>query len=114
MWGFAFFAVKTMSGRPSSLFKIINGMRYFGVGTKVTRSIYKFPETYWLITRVVLSRDQDHGKVFGRLVWRGRAKETETKIAGPLKKEWSLVSHPNYGVFSAQNEQLQNLLPSQK
>jgi len=90
-----------MSAHPTSLFKIINGLRYFGVGTKVTRSIYKFPETYWVVTRVMLSKDQSHGKVYGKMVWRGRPKEAEERIGSPLKKEWSLVSLPDYKVFVA-------------
>ena len=32
--------------------QVINGYRHFGVGTKVTRDIYKFPDTYWIITRL--------------------------------------------------------------
>ena len=90
-----------MSAHPTSLFKIINGLRHFGVGTKVTRSIYKFPETYWVVTRVMLSKDQSHGKVYGKMVWRGRPKEAEERIGSPLKKEWSLVSLPDYKVFVA-------------
>lgn len=31
--------------------QLVNGLRYFGVGAKVKRNIYKFPETYWIITR---------------------------------------------------------------
>ena len=85
-----------MSGYPTSLYKIINGLRLCGVGSKVTRTIYKFPETYWQITRVELSKDQNHGKVFGRMVWRGRPKEIEERLGSTLKKEWRLVSLPDY------------------
>jgi hypothetical protein len=35
----------------SSLIRLVNGMRYFGAGSKVTRSIYKFPDTYWIVKR---------------------------------------------------------------
>lgn len=80
----------------SSLYGLINGLRHCGVGAKVTRSIYKFPETYWLITRVQLSKDQNHGKVFGKMVWRGRQKELEERIGSTLKKEWQIVSLPDY------------------
>ena len=83
--------------RPTSLFKIINGLRYCGVGSKVTRDIFKFPETYWVVTRVALSKDQDHGKVYGKMVWRGREKAAEERIAGVLKKQWALVALPDYG-----------------
>lgn len=33
------------------LFRILNGLRHFGVGAAVTRATYKFPDTYWVITR---------------------------------------------------------------
>ena len=81
----------------SSLFRIVNGLRYFGVGSKVTRSIYKKPDTYWVITRVKLSKDQNHGKAFGRLVWNGRPKDREQRINTALKKQWSLLEVPRYG-----------------
>ena len=35
----------------NQLFRILNGMRYFGVGSKVTRCSYHFPETYWIVTK---------------------------------------------------------------
>ena len=95
----------------SNLFSLINGLRYFGVGSRVTRSIYKFPDTYWVITRVVLSKDQNHGKVYGRLVWRGRPKETDDKIGSPLKKEWALLSTPDYGRFDAKPEAIAASIP---
>ena len=81
----------------STLFRLVHGLRYFGVGTKVTRDIYKKPETYWTITKVKLSKDQNHGKIFGRLVWNGRMKSRDQRINTALKKQWSLVSVPDYG-----------------
>ena len=86
-----------MSGHGTSLFRLVHGLRYFGVGSKVTRSIYKKPETYWVVTRVKLSKDQNHGKVFGRLVWNGRPKDREQRINTALKKQWSLLEVPHYG-----------------
>jgi hypothetical protein len=80
----------------SSLYKIVNGMRYFGVGAKVTRDIYKKPETYWTITKVKLSKDQNHGTIFGRLVWNGRMKGKDQRINTALKKQWSLIETPKY------------------
>ena len=47
-----------MTSRGKSLFECINGLRYFGKGAHVTRSIYKFPETYYVLHRVILSKDQ--------------------------------------------------------
>ena len=86
-------------------------MRYFGVGSKVTRQIYKFPETYWVITRVRLSKHQEHGTIYGRLVWRGRPKPTEEKITAALKKQWSVVQLPDYASFKGSTEELHSLIP---
>ena len=80
----------------SSLFRIVNGLRYFGVGARVSRSIYKKPDTYWTITKVKLSKDQNHGTIFGRLVWNGREKPRDQRINTALKKQWSLVGLPDY------------------
>jgi hypothetical protein len=94
-----------------SLYNIVNGLRYFGVGSKVTRNIYKFPDTYWVITRVKLSKDQEHGNVYGRLVWRGRAQERDTKINTALKRQWNLVSTPNYSKFKGASDDVASLIP---
>jgi small subunit ribosomal protein S34 len=96
----------------SSLFQILSGMRYFGVGCNVTREIYKFPETYWIITKVQVSKDQLHGKVWGRMVWRGRLNDKEEKIGSPLKNEWLLIPTkiPDYNQFYGTAKDVENLL----
>jgi hypothetical protein len=86
-----------MTGK--SLFECLNGLRYFGVGSHVTRSIYRFPDTYYVVSKVILSKDQRHGSVWGTMVWRGRPKAVSEKIGAPLKKEWSVVSVPEYSTF---------------
>jgi small subunit ribosomal protein S34 len=101
-----------MSKSSGSLFQILNGLRYFGVGSKVTRSIYKFPETYWIVTRVQLSKDQMHGKAWGRMVWRGRLKGDEERIGSPLKKEWALINIPDYSSFKGNLKDLDSLSSS--
>ena len=99
------------SAAPKSLYNIVNGMRYFGVGTKVTRNIYQFPDTYWIITKVKLSKDQEHGDVFGRLVWRGRSKEHDKRIGTSLKKQWSVVETPDYTSFKGRADEVHQLYP---
>jgi small subunit ribosomal protein S34 len=93
------------------LHNVVNGLRYFGVGSKVTRSIYQFPDTYWIITKVKLTVDQEHGKIWGRLVWRGRPKPKEMKINTAKKKEWSLLGVPDYKEFKGETDQVQALIP---
>ena len=53
-WFFCLYYLKVMCTDDLLIFpQIVNGLRYFGVGCKVTRSIYKFPDTYWIITKFV-------------------------------------------------------------
>mmetsp|Transcript_10003 Transcript_10003/g.15109 ORF Transcript_10003/g.15109 Transcript_10003/m.15109 type:complete len:127 (-) Transcript_10003:41-421(-) len=93
-----------------SLFKVVNGMRYFGMGCKVTRDIYHFPETYWILRRVELSKDQDHGKVWGRLVWRGRPQPRDRRIHSARKHEWKLVDVPNYSKFKGKPTDVDDII----
>ena len=51
------------------------------------------------MTRVALSKDQDHGKVFGRFVWNGIPKSEDKRIGSALKKQWKLVGTPDYHNF---------------
>lgn len=74
------------------------------------RSIYKFPNTYWVVTRVKLSPDQNHGKAYGKLVWRGKARAEEEEIRSPLKKQWSIVGMPDYKTFNATAEDLEKIV----
>lgn len=61
----------------TSLFKLICPTRNYGLGKKVTRGIWdRFPEpSYWEVTRVRPSPDLKHGKVYGRLTFRGKTLE---------------------------------------
>eukprot|EP01032_Pedospumella_encystans_P016811 gene16811-19163_t len=62
-WSHFFKTIKMESSK--SLFKLVNGLRFFGVGTRVKRSNFNFPNSYWVLTRVKLSPDQKHGKAYG-------------------------------------------------
>ena len=65
-----------------------------------------------IIKRVKLSKDQNHGKVYGRLVWRGRPKPKDEKISATLKEQWKLISLPNYKEFSGKKEEIDSLIPT--
>eukprot|EP01039_Chlorochromonas_danica_P007326 gene7326-8108_t len=84
----------------TKLYEIIKGLRHFGVGVAVTRSIYRHPNTYWIITSVRIPAGKTHGKIYGRLVWNGVPKGKNEELRCPLKKEWSLVSFPDYKTFN--------------
>jgi hypothetical protein len=66
--------------------------------------------THIHIDRVKLSKDQDHGKVYGRLVWRGRPQPFDREIHSARKKQWQMVSVPNYATFKGKQENYDNLV----
>jgi hypothetical protein len=59
---------------------------------------------------VKLSKDQDHGKVWGRLVWRGRPQPFDRRIQTATKKQWQLVSVPNYATFKGKEDDYEQLV----
>ena len=52
-----------------------------------------------------------HGKVYGKLIWRGRPKEKEEKIGPRLKKQWLLLDLPDYTKFQGHPEHINELIP---
>ena len=99
-------------GTKTNLFQLLTGLRHFGVGAKVRRAIHRLPNTCFVVEKVELGPDQLHGKVWGRFIWRGKAKETTELIGSPLKKEWTLVALPNYGQFSGRSEDVEKIINS--
>ena len=47
-----------------------------------------------------MSKDQNHGSVWGRFVWRGKEIPFVKRIGPALKREWKIHSFPNYLTFS--------------
>lgn len=43
-----------------------------------------------------MSKDQNHGRAWGQLVWNGRPSGTVQRITCGLKSQWSLVNLPDY------------------
>jgi hypothetical protein len=61
---------------------------------------------------VKLAKDQNHGKIYGRLVWRGLAKGKDMQISTALKPQWSLISMPDYGSFKGTAEEVNSFIPT--
>ena len=57
-----------------------------------------------------LSKDQDHGKAWGRLVWRGRPQEKDDRIHSARKRQWSLVETPDYRSFKGDTASVQQVI----
>jgi hypothetical protein len=62
------------------------------------------------ICSVKLSKDQDHGKVYGRLVWRGKPRDKDERIGPVRKPDWKIVEIPNYHTFKGTPEDVQGLI----
>ena len=67
---------------------------------------------YFFVIRVKLTQNQDRGTVFGRLIWRGRPKEKDSRINPRLKKQWKLLDLPDYSSFRATEEDILKLIPT--
>lgn len=65
-------------------------------------------------SRVDLSPDQFHGKLYGKLVWGGVPSPKEELIRSPLKKQWSLIDFPDYTKFQGTPSDIQKLIPPAK
>ncbi len=50
--------------------------------------------------------------MFGRLVWRGKPKEKDSRINPRLKKQWKLLDLPDYSSFTATAEDVLKLIPT--
>lgn len=58
-----------------------------------------------------MTKDQEHGRAYGRLVWRGNSKPKDRQIGAALKKEWSLLELPNYKLFKGTENDIAKLIP---
>lgn len=58
-----------------------------------------------------MSPDQRHGKVHGRLVWRGKVTEKDEEIRSPLKKQWQLLALPDYAKFTGVADDIIKAIP---
>jgi hypothetical protein len=78
------------------LYQIVYALRDFGIGRKVTRTIWrKSPDgsitSYWTVTKVKPYRDLRRIRAWGVLTWQGVPSNRETKIRRVLKKQWVLL-----------------------
>lgn len=81
-------ATPTPTGLSPGILLILHSLEVFLLVTLLDASSVKIPA------------GKTHGKVYGRLVWNGVPKEKNEEIRCPLKKQWSLVSFPDYKTFN--------------
>ncbi|KIJ70474.1 hypothetical protein HYDPIDRAFT_57382, partial [Hydnomerulius pinastri MD-312] len=77
---------------PATLFEILSRHPDGGIGQKVHQTRWTdkgIDGCYWEVTRSQTKLRGMHGKVWGKLVWRGKVvSEREERIPGTLKYKW--------------------------
>ncbi|KAK9759455.1 hypothetical protein K7432_017566 [Basidiobolus ranarum] len=80
------------SNSNKTLFQHLNLLKDNGVGSKVTITKWLdkgFNESYYLVTKVNLRTDLQHGKAWGIKYWQGRPETGKVQeIRGGLKFNW--------------------------
>ncbi|RDD41229.1 28S ribosomal protein S34, mitochondrial [Trichoplax sp. H2] len=103
-----------LKGRSlANLPNVLNRLKYYGIGKKVTRAIWlKYDEpSYWTITRVSFKRDMYHANAWGIFTFRGKTEEQARKIRSCRKRQWLVlegddqVSNPFVGKRKWQQKQ---------
>ncbi|KAH9963121.1 hypothetical protein BC827DRAFT_1193509 [Russula dissimulans] len=81
-----------LSTKPANLYQVLSRYAADGVGQRVyqTRWTNKgISDCFWIVTRTSLKKSSNHGKAWGRLVWRGKeVSPREERIRGGLKYSW--------------------------
>ncbi|XP_062875000.1 28S ribosomal protein S34, mitochondrial [Trichomycterus rosablanca] len=83
--------------RETPLFRLLSGMRMFGVGRLFTRKSWLEENTepcYWKITKVKVdytAENMDHGKAWGILTFIGKAEASEKEVDKVMYHDWRLV-----------------------
>ncbi|KAI0796515.1 hypothetical protein C8Q75DRAFT_710148 [Abortiporus biennis] len=82
----------SLSSRPGNLYQVLSRYTQDGVGQRMhqTRWGMKGIEgCYWEVTRTKLKLEGQHGKAWGKLVWKGKpVSKREELIPGGLKYGW--------------------------
>ncbi|XP_062514018.1 uncharacterized protein LOC134189677 [Corticium candelabrum] len=78
------------------LYQIVYALHGFGIGRKVTRTIWKkSPDdnvaSFWTITKIRPYRDLRRIRAWGILTWQGVPNPQEKKIRRCLKRQWILL-----------------------
>ena len=66
----------SLSSRPGNLFQVLSRYPNDGVGQKVHQTRWGpkgIAGSYWQVTRASLKKEGEHGKAWGRLIWRGQS-----------------------------------------
>ncbi|KAI0317739.1 hypothetical protein OF83DRAFT_1119783 [Amylostereum chailletii] len=83
----------SLSSRTGSLYQILSRYPQDGVGQRVYQTRWPakgIADSYWEITRTSLKLHGEHGKAWGKLVWKGKVvSQRPERIPGSLKYTWA-------------------------
>jgi hypothetical protein len=51
-----------------------------------------------------------HGSIWGRMVWKGRAKPVNERIGRAMKPDWKLLELPNYKHFKGSQTEIDEII----
>ena len=87
-------ATTTIFPHPTTLYRTLSRLPKDGVGARVTQRRWAakgIEGSYWEVTRMKLKPDAQHGKAWGKLVWKGSFPISPVTIASPLTVSFSFV-----------------------
>ncbi|KAJ3021531.1 hypothetical protein HKX48_008293 [Thoreauomyces humboldtii] len=96
LWGAHPAFLKTANRR--NLIELIAHTPQHGKGLRVVPTIWHlkgWTDSFYTITDVQLQGDLAHGKVFGKLTWKGDAAQKPEEIRSIHKHNWHLYQPPN-------------------
>lgn len=51
-----------------------------------------------------------HGSIWGRMIWKGRAKPINERIGRAIKPDWKLLELPNYKHFKGSQNEVEEMI----
>ncbi|THV05449.1 hypothetical protein K435DRAFT_961200 [Dendrothele bispora CBS 962.96] len=99
-----------LQNNPGNLYQVLSRSPSGGVGKHVHQLRWSqngIEDCYWIVTRSKFKGEGNHGRAWGKLVWRGKeVSEKPERIRGSLKYKWA------EGVSKSKEPQPSGLSPS--
>lgn len=99
----------SLTSRPASLPEVVSRARKDGVGMLVHQTRWNkkgLEDCYWQVTRTKLKLEGKHGKVWGKLVWRGMC--ASLFLAAAMGGSWlgHVLTALSLGKLVSENDEL--------
>ncbi|KAI8591045.1 hypothetical protein BDZ88DRAFT_413210 [Geranomyces variabilis] len=96
LWGVAPAFLKHANRR--NLIELVAHAPHRGLGLRVLPTVWHlkgWTDSFYTVTDVRLTGDLAHGRVLGRLTWKGVEEEKEKEIGNAFKHNWHLFQPPS-------------------